>query len=490
MKRAIFFISIFITFLIALNCSPYKMKAIRAQRDHRYELAVQYALKHIASHPNDKSAITILDKSAAGYFQELEKEINHFEKLNDWNKIVRIADNGFRNLSKVADVYGTHFPTKKELDYLQEKREQSKMKQAEELYSQAILLYQNNDYEEALNKFKECQSYISHFKDCDKYVEDINGKLAQKYYQSAEQLLSRGETEAALQQFEKVVDFYPDFLDVNQKIAEIKTQLAESYYNKGRKLYDDGEYKTALKELEKALNYQADHAEASDLYQDIKNKLTVRLAIFPFKTVRLDKKFGKLVSDQVLTRALHRKNEFIQFLDRENLQKIFEEQALSQTGVIDEKTAVEVGKMSGVNTIAIGTVTLVSSQVTGPTKRSLTGHFEKTYRDAKGVERKKRVPFNYTEYEKRREVEVKLSYRLISVETGEILFSETLSSRKSDAATWISCRKEFVSKLSASERKKLRASKEPESTETLISQAVDSLTDRAAKRIIEKISPF
>jgi curli biogenesis system outer membrane secretion channel CsgG len=255
-------------------------------------------------------------------------------------------------------------------------------------------------------------------------------------------------------------------------------------------LFDSGDYKNAYNLSKKSLSYGPDNSMAAQLFSDAKEKLTVRLAVFPFSSSKLDQKFGNIASQTILSRALPRRSEFVQFLDRENLQKVFEEQALSQTGAIDEKTAVEVGKISGVNTIVVGSVTLVSHQKTQPTRRALTGYYDKSYRDPKGVQRTKKEPFSYTAFEVSNNVEVNISYRLISVETGAILANESINRQATDAAEWIICPENFVQHLPYSERQKLKASKEPKNLESLINQAIESLTNDAASKILNKVSPF
>ncbi len=476
--------------ILLLSCAPYKMKAIRAQRDQRYDLSIKFALKHLSSHPNDNSVIQILDKASAEYYKNLIQKIQHFEQLSDWNRVAKIAEDGHKMLLKVANVYSTEFPTKKELDFLESKSKQSRLNEANEVYAAAVESYQNSDWEPALEKLKQCQTLIPRFKDSENYIAKINSTLAQKYYGEANGLLAQGSLTEALDRFEKTEQYVPNFLDVSEKIGMVSQNLSDRHYQKGRQFYEAGKYKVALSELKHSLKIKNDHAEADKLIDEIKNKLTVRLAVFPFETARLEPKFGSIASDNILTKAMFNKNDLLVFLDRQNLQKIFEEQALSQTGAIDEKTAVKVGQMSGVNTIAIGSVTLTNSELTKPTRRTLTGHYKQRYRDAKGVQREKKMPFNYIEYEVKRNVEVALSYRLINVETGEIVFSESLSEQETSSAEWITCTKKFVKSLSSSERGKLKASKTPASEETLINQALKKLSQRAASKIVSEVSPL
>ena len=491
MKRfSILFCLFLIISIIFPACAPYKMKAIRAQRDHRYDLSIQFALRHLRSHPNDQPVIEILNTAARGYYDNLKKQIQHFERLDEWDKVVKIAEQGYRTLSEVSGIVGSDFPSKQELNYVQSKSEQSRFNQADELYSEGIKFYQDGDYTEALTKFKQVESYARHFKDTDKLITDTYQKLASQEYQKAKDLLNQGQLENALNSFEKTTQYVSNFLDVQFRIDQIKSQLAEKYYADGQKLFEAGDYKQAHNTLKTSLSYKPDHSSAKNLLDEAEEKLTVRLAVFPFTASKLDAKFAGIVSQNILSNALPRKSEFMMFLEREHLQKIFEEQALSQTGAIDEKTAVQVGKLSGVNTIVVGSVTLVSHKTNRPTRRTLTGHYDRKYRDPKGIQRTKKEPFNYTSFDIERSVEVNVSYRLISVETGAIQFNESITRQVSDKAEWITCPKQFVKHLSYSEKNKLKASKQPKSMESLINQAIDSLTNQAASKIISQVAPF
>jgi len=491
MKRSFTTVLFILTIaLVFARCAPYKMKAIRAERDQRHDIAITYALKHLASNPTEQSTLALLNRASRQYYNDLQQKINHFESLNDWITVTRLAEQGRQTLTDVSRVVGTNFPSKNELDYLKSKSEQSKFNQADELYAAALQFYRSGDYFEALKKFSEIEAYTRHFKDTDRLVADTKQKLASQTYQQGKNLLSQGNLEAALATFAQTTDYVPDFLDASHQINQIKMQLTDSYLKQGQTYLNAGDYRNAFNLLKKSLQYGPDNSRAQQLLTDAKEKLTVRLAVFPFSSSKMDQKFGAIVSQTIISRALPKQSEFVQFLDRENLQKIFEEQALSQTGAIDEKTAVEVGKISGVNTIVVGSVTLVSDQKTQPTKRTLTGHYDKNYRDPKGVQRTKKEPFNYTAYELRRNVEVNVSYRLINVETSAIVANESINRQATDAAEWITCPADFVQHLPYSEKQKLKASKEPKNVEALINQAIDSLTGDVASKILSKVSQF
>jgi len=487
-KSALLFILSLTVAIIFLHCAPYKMKAIRAQRDRRYDLSIKFALRQLRAHPNDLATKRLLNEAAREYYHQLRQQIEHFERLNNWQQVVRVAGNGYAVLYEVSTVVGTNFPTREQLEYLQAKRQQSKHNQANKLYIRGIKLFDQGNYSEALAQFRQVVSYVPHFKNVDRFIENSKQKLASQQYNRARQLLDQGRLEDALQGFEQAAAQFPNFLDVTAQIARLRQQLAEKYYHEAQGYFNSGNYKNAYQVLKRAQDYQPDYPLARQLLEATKNKLTVRLAVFPFTTSKLDHKFGELVSQKILSNALPQKNELIMFLEREHLQKIFEEQALSQTGAIDEKTAVQVGKLSGVNTIVIGSATLVSHNKTGITRRTLTGHYNRKYRDPRGVVRTKKEPFQYLAYKISRTVQVNLSYRLIDVETGQIIFNDSRTQQASDSAEWITCPRKFVKYLPPLEKKKLKAERQPRSQEALINQAIEGLAKQAAAKIISRVA--
>ncbi|MDZ7317662.1 MAG: CsgG/HfaB family protein [candidate division KSB1 bacterium] len=476
--------------LISVNCAPYKMKAIRAQRDHRPDLAIRFSLQHLEHHPDDQVTLNLLDQAAKSYFATSQKKISHFENLNEWDTVVRLAEESYQTMLAVSRVVGTTFPGKEELNFLQSKREQSQFKRADEFYAAGLKYFQGGDYREALQSFQTCETLVKHFKDTDRLLVEVKQKLAEQQYREAKNLFSQGQLEAALQRFEAAAAYASDYLDVQWQIRQMKERLAITHRDAGKRSLEVGNYRAAYEAFKKALSYQADDIETAQLLNDVKEKLTVRLAVFPFAATNLEPKFGGLAAQQILSRALPQKSEFLLFLEREHLQKLLEEQALSQTGVVDEKTAVQVGRLSGVNTIVVGNITRIGHQLTTPKAYNRVGHYRKKYRDAKGIERTVDETFNYTEYEVERWVELNLNYRIVSVETGVILHNESLSQRSSDRAQWINCPSEFISKLSGAEQRKLKATRQPVNEELLTEQALNELAEKAAAKIINQVLPL
>jgi len=88
------------------------------------------------------------------------------------------------------------------------------------------------------------------------------------------------------------------------------------------------------------------------------------IAIFPFEdtgTKSEETKLGESVVEMLIT-ALINTGQF-RVMERTQLSKIMEEQALGLTGVVDQETAVDVGKIVGVDAVVVGSVSYLGSMI-------------------------------------------------------------------------------------------------------------------------------
>ncbi|MBN2522868.1 MAG: hypothetical protein JXB24_06315 [Bacteroidales bacterium] len=145
--------------------------------------------------------------------------------------------------------------------------------------------------------------------------------------------------------------------------------------------------------------YCSSSQKLTNVYKSPKLNTIQRIAVAPFEDAPgiLAKGSGKVVADVMVTQLLTL-NKY-QVIERSQLQKVLSEHNLSQSGVIDAVTAQEVGKILGVDAVIIGSVT--------------------EYQMKKG-----HVPLYVTNIQTRGYT-VGASARIVSVESGEILFSST-----------------------------------------------------------------
>lgn len=123
---------------------------------------------------------------------------------------------------------------------------------------------------------------------------------------------------------------------------------------------------------------------------------------------------GAVVSDRLVAKLVN--NQYYTVIERKELSKILEEQALSLTGVIELGQAAEVGKLLGAEGLVMGSGTYNVQD---------RGKWE-TYKEKK-VEKKR--------YRISRQVDVKFTYKIVNITTGTIVASKTNSSSASKSST-------------------------------------------------------
>lgn len=88
------------------------------------------------------------------------------------------------------------------------------------------------------------------------------------------------------------------------------------------------------------------------------------IAVFSFEYDNADEKsnnLGNSISEMMVT-AMIQTNRF-KVIERTQLDKIMEEQALGQSGALDEQTALDVGNILGVNAIVVGSVSSIKTTI-------------------------------------------------------------------------------------------------------------------------------
>ncbi len=153
-----------------------------------------------------------------------------------------------------------------------------------------------------------------------------------------------------------------------------------------------------------------------------------RIAVVDF---RGPENSGQAVASLLISRLWE--SGFYTLVERSELQRILEEHAMGMSGVVDVNSAVEAGKLLGVDAIIFGEVTQYNVEDTKEhrkvKKRVWTGEYE---RDAKGniiyektlfggkVKKKKYKEVFVTEEVLTRSATVAVAFRMVDVRTGQI----------------------------------------------------------------------
>jgi tetratricopeptide (TPR) repeat protein len=267
---------------------------------------------------------------------------------------------------------------------------------------------------------------------------DTRQLAAEAFYRDAVSLARTvGNSQRAAAAFDGAMGFVPNFKDSNQLAAEC--------------LYRDGvasntakDYKSAVGQFRHAARYVPGFKDAEALAEKARVAATRRIAVMPFANLSGKQQFGEVgqvLTDQIISGAMEGNPEFMEFVTRDYVQEILQEQSLGHSGAINESSAAKIGKLAGINSFIFGKV--LSITVSYPSERDENGTNTMVGCTAvmlfgicpQGSE----IPIraNYTKHTLQGYVEISGSFQIIDVEKGTIVKSASITKRLEDHAQWV-----------------------------------------------------
>lgn len=306
-----------------------------------------------------------------------------------------------------------------------------------------------DDKEAAVNAYLDAKDYQDRVRRAgvaldvpDSYAADFNqvkGEYLIDLYTRGHALLDNKDYAAAEALFGKIGKLEPGYKDASslQQIA-----FLEPLYVAGKAALLAGQFRQAYNDLDRVVKGNAAYKDAAGLRQACIDKGRYAIAVLPFNTAGKGQLSAPAASLQAyLTSAIIDLNDpFLKVVDRDNIQKILDEQRLGLSGVVDESTAVSAGKLMGAQAVIMGTV-MTYDEVPGKLRTSSKDGYEsysvKQVDQASGeVSYATRYkPVKYTEYYRENKVDLSVNYKVVSLETGQVLVSKVLE-RHADDHAW------------------------------------------------------
>jgi tetratricopeptide (TPR) repeat protein len=304
----------------------------------------------------------------------------------------------------------------------------------------------NEEYQAAYDKYRDAALFQSNLKNVGveqeiskPYTEKFNecrNILAEQFYKSGNELLGNGSYVEAISDFEKCLSFVSQYKDAAELISQAKEAKAisdaERFYQIGLSSMDAGNFRKAYYDFGKCLAYKSPYKDALELKNESLEKGKVRIGIFEFTNdTKVFGASGSLYS-YVVTNAVKYESPFIEIVDRDNLERLLNEQKLGMSGVVDESTASQAGKVLGLDYVVLGR--LISATQTGGelTSQKITAYELYQSKTIDGTQVTKGKQVTYMLYQGDRKVTYEASYQLISVETSEIVSSEIVAASDDD----------------------------------------------------------
>ncbi len=264
--------------------------------------------------------------------------------------------------------------------------------------------------------------------------ERVKGEHLVELYDQGQALMAKQDFRAAEQVFAQIARLEPNYKDASSLQA---VAYLEPLYRAGAADLQAGRFRKAYEELGRVVEKDPAYKDASALRQEALTKGQYTVAVLPFTSNNKRADIPARVQAMAMTALVETRDPFLKVVDRENIDRILEEQRLGLSGVVDEQTAVRVGNLIGAQAVLMGNVIDLREEA-GQLRRSTKDGFE-SYR-VQQVNKEtgekyfvtKYKPARYSEYFQENKVSLSFSYRLVSLETGEVLASQLLERSMED----------------------------------------------------------
>lgn len=255
----------------------------------------------------------------------------------------------------------------------------------------------------------------------------------QELYDDGMAALEKEQFELAQAFFDEIVRLEPAHEDAVQwsNIA-----FCEPRYRQAMVDFEGEKWRAAHALFSEIIARDPTYKEAQTFREKALSNGVFTIALLPFENGTsqpgLDSKFQSYVEQALMKSS----DPFLEIVDRENQALILQEQQLALSGVLNANSVVEVGELLGAKTLLKGQVVnceVITSNVQREEKRGYESYREKRItEEGKKVYEKKFREIQYSEYTANRQVRITFRITLISLETGQNLMSEMLSSETMD----------------------------------------------------------
>ena len=304
-----------------------------------------------------------------------------------------------------------------------------------------------NDTESAIAAFQKADEYnkkaaafgvVLAFPEAKRVLFDnVKNAHVEELYTVATEHLEWKRYGEALGLFEEIISLVPNYKDT-EKLADYS--FCKPAYDLGIQAMDDNLFRTAYESFDDAFNRDASFEDVSDRRDEALNAGRYTIALMKFKNGSNRRNVNTKLSSYVEEALMGSDDPFLMVVDRESLELILQEQQLELSG-LTSGAELEIGSILGAKAILKGTVVDCSVSTT-PMRHDNKRGYEKYRIETVDAEGKKHYEtkyrsVGYTEYYQSAEASMSFTLKLISMETGAILSSETVNSSNSDHVRYI-----------------------------------------------------
>lgn len=370
-----------------------------------------------------------------------------------------------------------------------------------------------NDHKAAVYAYKSASSYRQKLKkvgielEAPSYmVDDFNEAKSiyvESLYQQGKTAVENNSFMEGQAIFNELISLEPNYKDVSELN---NTAINEPSYREAKSLMDKQDFRGAYYAFDRVYSVDQNYKQTTKLRLECLDKGKYPIAISPFENTSGKREIEKRINAFVISDLTSVNNPFLKVIDRTQMETILEEQRLGLSGVMDEETAAEAGNLLGAKVMITGTV-LSYSERPGRMKVSRVNGYEaykvkrydkvadKTYYDTKYK------AVTYQTHNNRNEVSVSFQYKAISLETGEVLFSDIVEKNLSSTVSYATydgeadrlfpaAAKGVETSRSAQKnlQKQIRANRSLKSTDQLSNESFHSISNAVSADVLNLIN--
>jgi hypothetical protein len=212
----------------------------------------------------------------------------------------------------------------------------------------------------------------------------------------------------------------------NLEYLESLCELYPNYYL-ATKSIQEGRLRDAYKALKKIEAIDPSFKDSKQLLDSCLKVGRISVAYVSIDRSNVNDEVEKEMGALVVQYLLENKDPFLVLLDRDYTSKLLEEQKLGMSGLYDEKTLIQAGKLIGAKYILLGEITEYSADQKLNDYGVKKGFLGKTINDTK---------VKYRLWNKKFSIQMKYRISMVDSETGETLFNSIYPLNKINEIDW------------------------------------------------------
>ena len=290
---------------------------------------------------------------------------------------------------------------------------QSKLHEAEYLFEELVVFIEKNKTLDVKEPFG-----------LEELIQQTKYSYCETLYKQAELDLLAFKYDSAKEKLKLIRTFSEDFPNLNY--LESLCELYPNYFQASKAL-EEGRIREAYKALKNVEKIDPSFKETSQMLDSCLKIGRVTVAYVSIDKENVNDDVEKEIGAHIVQSLLENKDPFLVLLDRDYTSRLLEEQKLGMSGLYDEKTLIQAGKLVGARYILLGETIEYSAEQKLNDYGFKKGFLGTTISDKK---------VKYRQWNKKYSIQMKYRISMVDSETGETLINSVYPLSKISEIDW------------------------------------------------------